>query len=170
MDNIITISGRILFNPKDYTKKHARQSSWKKMAMVMMKGDLEDYYAWFIKKRYGLELNQSLRGPHISFINDHIRDFKNESDKKTHELWDLIGKKYNGTEIDIVLGVDARSDGHHWWLNIPEEYRTELHGIRNELGLDRPNWGLHMSIGHANPKFEEHSNYIHGLIKKGLIQ
>jgi len=67
-----------------------------------------------------------------------------------------------------------------------EEDREELHAIRAELGLGRPYYGLHMSIGRAenfvdNDKFIpgaekakemniEQSKYIHRLIKNGQIK
>ena len=74
MKNEITYRGTIIFDPKDRTAKHKAQASWKKIAMIEFGGDMCDYYAWFIKKRYGVTLNSPLRGPHISFINDHVND------------------------------------------------------------------------------------------------
>jgi len=44
-----------------------------------------------------------------------------------------------------------------------------LQSIRTELGLGKPFFGLHMSIGYANEKNIEHSEYLHDLIKKGYI-
>lgn len=170
MKNTITYKGTILFDPKDVTNKHVNQSSWKKMAMVLLDGEICEYYSWLIEKRYGLVLNRPLRGAHISFINDSINDIKTGTglinNKDVHFVWDNLAKKWNGKEIDIVLDVDARSDGTHWWLNIPNEERTILHNIRKEIGLDRPHWGLHMSIGYANERNIEHSKYIVNLCKK----
>jgi len=104
--------------------------------MVFFEGDVAEYYAWFIKKRYNLILNKPLRGAHISFIND--------STPKTND--------------------------EHWWLNIPHEEREQLQSIREELGLGRPYFGMHMSIGYVNEKNLPHSKYIHDLIKKGFIK
>jgi hypothetical protein len=147
------------------------------MAMIMFRGDLCDYYAWFINRRYNLPLAKPLRNAHISFINDREKD--------TNGKWEEVKKKWDGKEIEVILNVDPRTDGHHWWLNIPEEHRGEIHGIRKELGLGRPFYGLHMSIGYARDEYsdefegnalkakqmnEKHSEYIHGLIKKGLIE
>lgn len=167
MNNTITLSGRIVFDPKDRTVKHQKQSSWKKIAMIIIKDDIVDYYAWFLKKRYGIVLNSPLRGAHISFINDSIRDFnggfynpsKAGSVKERELLWSKVKKKYNNTKIDITLSVDVRSNGEHWWLTVPHENRDELYKIRTELGLPRPNLGkdksgnlkplgIHMTIGY----------------------
>jgi len=177
-ENTITVRGQIVFDPKNLTKKHQAQGSWKKVAMVFFhKSDLCGYYAWFIKKRYNLPLAEPARLPHISFINDR------ESD--TNGKWEEMKKKWHGKTIDVTLNTDVRTDGTHWWLIIPEDEREQLHDIRAELGLSRPYFGLHMSIGYARNSHddvdhgtnsekairmnEEHSKYIYELLKKGMI-
>ena len=172
MENTITLIGKILFEPENKTKKHEAQSSWKKLAMVLIDGEITQYYAWFIEKRYNLILNKPLRGAHISFINDRMNDMSLNGERSIQEvevLWETVKKKWDGKEISIVLDVSPRTDSKHWWLNIPHEFRNELQGIRNELGLGKPYWGMHMSLGYANEKNIEHSTYIHNLIKTGLI-
>jgi len=170
MVNKIKLSGKIVFDPKNKTNKHNSQASWKRVAMIMFDGDVTDFYSWFIYKRYGLVLNKPLRGAHISFINDSNRDIQTGSGLVNEEdvdlLWNMVKKKWDGKQIDILLDVDVRSDGKHWWLNIPEENRSVIHSIRKEIGLDRPYFGLHLSVGYANDKNIEHSKYILGLIKK----
>lgn len=167
MKTTIKVTGTIKFDPKDVTKKHAKQASWKCVAMVMFNCDMSEYYSWLLKKRYNITLNKPLRGPHVSFINDRKSD--------TNGKWEEIKKKYHNKKIDVVLNLEPRTDSNnegstcHWWLTVPEEERIELHGIRTELGLGRPHWGLHMSLGHANEKWKEHSKYIHRLVKKGII-
>jgi ABC-type phosphate transport system ATPase subunit len=106
---MIELKGKIWFDPKNVTKKHNNQAEWKRMAMVMFEGDASEYYAWFIKKRYNLILNQPLRGAHISFINDSIRDMGDKAD-----MWDSVKDKYNGMEVKLILDTDVRSDGKHW--------------------------------------------------------
>ena len=168
MVNTITVKGKIKFDPSDKTNKHKNQATWKRVAMVLIEGELAEYYAWFIKKRYNLPLNRPLRGAHVTFINDRASDMNGK--------WDEVKKKWDGKEIEIVLSVDPRTDSvkdnssGHWWLNVPEEHREQLHGIRAELGLGRPYWGLHMALGYANEKNIAHSKYIHGLIINGFIK
>ena len=163
---MILLKGKIEFDPVDRTKKHKDQASWKKVAMVVFEGDICEYYAWFIKKRYSLSLNKPLRGAHITFINDSLRDMGQNIEK-----WDEVKAKYSGKEIEVVISIDPRTDSDepnstgHWWLNIPEECRHELQSIREELGLGRPYYGLHLSIGHANERNKDHSAYIHRSIK-----
>lgn len=181
----IKMKGKIYFDPKDKTTKQKSQASWKKVAMVLIEGDLCEYYAWFIKKRFNLELTKPLRGAHISFINDHTQNMNKQ--------WEEVKKKWHKKEIDIILDVRPHfsksgkysKDGGHWWLIIPHNERDFLHDIRNELGLGKPFFGLHMTIGNAvnkRPEVKndagattalkmniEHSDYIIQLIKDGLI-
>lgn len=173
MKERITLTGRIGFNPEDKTNKHLLQSSWKKIAMVFIEGDVCEYYAWFLQKRYNITLNKPIRGAHVSFINDSMRDLTQDNDKLEEEilqLWEDVKAKWDGKEIDIVLDLNPKTNGRIWWLNIPEEERAGLQAIRNELGLDKPFFGMHMSIGYANEKIIEHNTYIHESIKQGYIK
>lgn len=166
-----------MFDPEDVTSKHERQSSWKKVAMIMIPGDIHKLYCWFVKKRYNLPLKYPLRGAHISFINDRESEMNGK--------WEEVKNRWQGKKIDVILDVDPRSDEINWWLNIPNENRDEIHAIRAELGLGRPFFGLHMTIGSARNEYsplengggttvkamgmhEEHSKYIVNLIRDGF--
>jgi hypothetical protein len=186
VENVIKIKGTIYFDPPDRTKKHERQGKWKKIAMIKFDGDLCEYYAWFLKKRYNITLHKPQRGAHITFINDRKSDMNGK--------WEEVKKKWNNKEIEVTINLDPRTDSaeskgrttYNWWLNIPEEQRDEIHKIREELGLERPFFGLHMTIGRAvnfipEGKFQdgaarakemnvEQSIYIHDLILKGHIR
>lgn len=185
MKNTIKIKGIIKFDPPDKTNKHKSQSEWKKVAMIFFEGDLCEYYAWFIKKRYNITLHKPLRKAHITFINDKVSEMNGK--------WESVKEKWNGKEIEVYIDIEPRTDSaeskgrttHNWWLNVPQDKREELHSIREELGLGRPYFGLHMTIGRAvnfvpDGKFEngaarakemnvEQSMYIHDLFLKGFI-
>lgn len=167
---MILVKGRIGFDPPSKTKKQIGQDSWKRIAMVYLEGDLTEYYSWFIQNRYGIKLNKPMRGPHISFINDSLRDLTKDFTLDTdlvEENWNRVKEKWDGRIILISLDLDVRTDGRTWWLNIPQEDRLALQEIRNELGLGRPYFGMHMSIGYANEREIIQSQYIHELIKEG---
>lgn len=171
MDTIELI-GKIVFSPDNKTRKHNKQSSWKKIAMVMFEGDVSEFYAWFIKKRFNLPLNKPLRGAHISFINDDINKMTQNgkiTQAEAEANWNATKKKWDGKKIPITVSVSPRTNGEHWWLNIPPEHQGLLMEIRQELGLGMPFFGFHLSLGYANDKNIEHSNYIHHLIKVGLV-
>jgi hypothetical protein len=172
MENKIKLIGKIGFEPENITKKHNLQASWKHIAMVFFSGDVTEYYAWFIEKRYNLKLNKPLRGAHISFINDSFREMSSNGEKSIDDVkknWEMVKKKWNNQKVEISLSLEPKTDDKHWWLNVPQEDRDGLHGIRAELGLSRPFFGLHMTIGYANEKWLPHSCYIHSCIKSGLI-
>lgn len=168
----ILVSGKILFDPDDHTKKHIAQSSWKRIAMIMVDGEVSEYYSWFIKKRFNLVLNKPIRGSHVSFINDSMRDLSlngTYTDDQIQIRWEGVKERWNDKIFEVSLYTNARTDGKHWWLNVTDESRADLQQIRSELGLNKPFFGMHLTIGYANERNIDHSNYIHGLIKSGLI-
>lgn len=169
MFNEVTYKGIIEFDLENVTNKHIKQSEWKRTAMVILEGEIYQYYQWFLKKRYNLILNKPLRESHISFINDRFTDVKGETLEDKEKLWNEVKNKYNGKSMDIILDLNVRTNAEHWWLNVTEQSRTNLQVIRNELGLNKPYFGLHMTIGYSNDKNLYHSEYIHNLLKKGLI-
>jgi len=159
---LVRLRGKIVFEPLNYTSKHNKQASWKRIAMVTFDGEMAEYYAWFIERRYNLVLNRPLRGAHVSFINDSVKEI-NGGDK----TWEEVKSRWDGKEIDIILNTDARTNGEHWWLKADSPM---FETIRKELGLPDPYFNYHMTIGYANERNIEHSNYIHDLIKKGFAE
>ena len=165
-NNLIYLRGNIVFEPEDKTNKHKLQSSWKKSAMVLFDGEDCEYYSWFINKRYGLKLNKPLRSAHLTFINDRFSDINNNEGtlEEKEIIWNSVKEKYNDTEVEVILDVDVRTNSEHYWMNIPHEHREELQKIRSELGLGRPYFGMHFSVGYCNEKNKEHSEYVHRLM------
>ena len=189
--NKFTLKGTIIFDPKDRTNKHKAQASWKKIAMVVFDDSdsgLCEYYAWFIKRKYGIVLNKPLRGPHISFINDHIRDLnggfynpdKSGTEKERHYMWGQLKKKYHKKPIDVTISSEIQTNGEHWWLRIEHEDREELYHIRSQVGLPKPNLGknkdgslkplgIHLTIGYpVNGRVDE-DDFIDGVQKAGRM-
>lgn len=158
MNNSVNIKGKVIFDPDNKTRKHNRQADWKRVAMVMFEGDMAEYYAWFISKRYNITLNKPIRGAHVTFISDSVREI-NGGDVK----WEEIRKKYDSTEIEVTLNLDARTNGEHWWLRTSSK---DFDNIRAELGLGQPYFNYHMTLGFTNERNIFHSEYIHGLIVK----
>lgn len=171
--NKIKTYGTIVFDVEDKTNKHKLQSSWKKTAFVLIGDDSCQYYSWFLKKRYNIILNQPLRLSHISFINDSMHDLTQKGEILENlalERWEKCKQKWNDKQIQIILDLNPKTDNRSWWLNIPQDERDLLHSIRAEVGLGKPHFGLHMSIGYANENNIYQSTYIHSLIKNGFIK
>ena len=157
--NHVEAIGTIIFDPEDVSKKHGRQSSWKKVAMLMLKDDTAEYYAWFIRRRYNVVLNKPLRGPHITFINDR--------EKNMNGQWSAVREKWDGNLVSISLNVDVRTNSEFWCLNVLPN--GTLKEIRMELGLGDPFFPFHLTVGYPNDKNEHHSRYIHDLLSRGMI-
>ena len=150
--------GKIVFDVPNVTRKHNRQSDWKRIAMVMFEGDMAYYYAWFIERRYGIKLNHPIRGAHVTFVNDSIKGVDGGDVK-----WEEVRKKWDGKEIEVTLNLDARTNVEYWWLRASSE---SFSIIREELGIGEPYFSYHMTVGFLNERNMEQSKYIHDLILK----
>jgi hypothetical protein len=164
----IKYRGTIHFDPKNKTKKHINQSEWKKVALILFEGDICEYYSWFFKKNFHLYLNKPLRGAHVTFINDKQDSIKGNSLKDKLCLWNSICSKWENKKIELEFNLSPRSNAQHWWLNVSQTSRDELQEIRNELGLSTPFFGLHLTIGIANEKNLQHSDYIRKVLSSNL--
>ena len=86
----------------------------------------------------------------------HRRQSNFWADEKN--IFDEATRIFNGKEIDFYIETEPRSNGSHWWLRV---YSPDSESIREALGLSRePYFGLHLTIGHANERNIEHSEYI----------
>lgn len=147
--------GVLEFQPQNITKKHNNQSSWKRIAMIRCYDDTAAYYSWFLDKRFNLKLNRPLRGSHITFINDKDIEVPNFNE---------ISKIYNKKTIKFYIDPRPFSNGLHWWLRI---YSPESEHIRILCGGSaKPFFGMHLTLGYANEKNIEHSQYIFNLCKR----
>jgi hypothetical protein len=158
---VFKVRGILDFSPEDKTKKHVSQASWKKVAMIRTNCELDRYYAWFLKKRFNLELVRNLRGTHVTFINDRM-------DAKT---FNQFAELFAGKEIDFYVETEPRSNGEHWWLRV---HCPEAESIREIMGLSRdPFFGMHLTLGRAEQRYpegvEENNNSIMK-IKKDYIE
>lgn len=140
---VFKVRGILEFSPEDKTKKHLSQASWKSVAMIRTNCEMDAYYAWFLKKRFNLELNKNLRGTHVTFIND----------KMDKDIFKQAAIVFNGKEIDFYVETEPRSSGEHWWLRV---HCPESEIIRESMGLSKdPFYPLHLTLGHAVVKYPE---------------
>ena len=144
------VQGKLIIDPKDVTKKHFRQASWKRVAIIQFPGDDTDkMWRWYLKKRYGLELNQPLRNSHVTIINDKFDD---------NAKWQEFKMKFNNMAVSIDLSKELRSNGEHWWLKVNST--PQIKDLRDYLNLGEPFFRYHLTIGLANERNIEHSEYI----------
>jgi hypothetical protein len=148
------MKGVLLVDPPNVTRKHKNQSIWKRVAIIQFPGDETDrLWRWYMKSRYGLELNQPLRQSHVTIINDKFND-----DHK----WNEFKRKFNHTEFRIEPTKELRSNGEHWWLKVNSNPIIEH--LRSYLNLGPPFFQYHLTIGLANERNIEHSKYIQEII------
>lgn len=172
MTHTISYTGRIEFEPENRTKKHIAQAAWKKVAMIMFDGDVAEYYSWFLKKRFNLDLLKLHRQAHITFINDAFDDLNNRNgtNEEKEALWEKLKNKWDGKELSVILNLRPFSNVSTWWLIVDHKHREEIQAIRSEVGLSRPYFGLHMTFGNVHPYQIEHSEYINSMNEKGLLE
>jgi hypothetical protein len=152
--DLIRAVGIMDWEPENKTRKHQTHSKWKRVAMIKTGCDLEMYYAWFLERRFNLVLNKTIRGSHVTFISEEI-DFK--TFEEASNLW-------HGKELEFFYEIEPRTDGKHWWLRVHSPQAEE---IRQSLGLERePYFAFHLTLGHANEKWIEHSEYVLRQCKK----
>lgn len=140
---VFKVKGILEFNPVNRTKKHRDQALWKRVAMIRTYCDMDEYYRWFLKKRFNLELNSNLRGTHVTIINDRM-DF---------DAFENASEIFNGKEIEFYVDTEPRSNGKHWWLRV---YCPEAESIREVMGLSRePYLAFHLTLGYALEKYPD---------------
>lgn len=149
---VIKVKGTLDFRLPDVTKKHKKQD-WKKVAIIKTKCDIDNYYAWFLEKRFNLEFVKNLRGAHVTII----------SDKMDSEIFEQASKIFDGKEITFFYEIEPKTNNKHWWLRV---HCPEAEAIRSALGLSKePYFEFHLTIGYVNEKNLAHSKYVNSLIK-----
>jgi hypothetical protein len=74
------------------------------------------------------------------------------------DIFNQVSLIFNGKEIDFYVETEPRSNGNHWWLRV---YCPDAEIIRETCGLNRePYFSFHLTLGKANEKNIEHSEYI----------
>jgi hypothetical protein len=160
------VKGILEFDPVDVSKKHAQQSTWKKVAMVRFPKEDEtfSYYKWLLEQRFGVRipdtnvfewkgrLNDPVRGTHVTAINEIIDD---EIYLQAKEIFD--GKEVSITYDPTLIRCNKKGDKMWWHMKV---YSDDIMNIRTAMGLGAPYHSLHLTIGLVNPKFIDHSEWI----------
>lgn len=147
---MVEIKGILHFDPVNISKKHKKQSSWKKVAMVKFEDETDLLYSWFLKKRFNLELNRPMRGAHVTIISDIVDDV----------IWEEARKAFHGKEITLKYDVSPKSNGEHWWLKVESK---DAENIRVAMGLSAvPYFNYHLTIGYAADRIDSDGNSMGG--------
>jgi hypothetical protein len=154
---MFTVKGKIVFDPKDMTRKHAAQSDWKRSAIVLLDCDTHLYYMWLLERRFGLKLNRPLRGTHFTIINDRVNT------KERTESFERAKEKWDGKEVEFTYKPDYRTDDKHFWFRVHSDDAIQ---IRTDAELGKPHWGFHLTVGLVSEKYQEDCAYIHRMMLK----
>lgn len=146
--------GKLTFDPLPLSgNKSVMFKPW--WIILQMTDDTDNYYRWFIEKRYGLKLQRPAWGGHISIV---------RGETTSQENWNIFKTKYDGKEIEFEHSGEIRTNGNHWWLRT---YCDNLKDFREEMGYPRDGlWGLHLTIGVPIPLHLQHSFYLWDCIRR----
>ena len=164
---LITVKGKIKFDPDKVTKKHLSKSSHKTCLIELYGADLSAYYSWFLSKK-GLNLIGPLRGSHITLIDDKFMYLKGSNILMKTDIWNKVKEKYDRQKIEIEINISKyHSSTKHWWFRLSKKSDELLMKIRNELGLNKPKFPFHVTIGYINDRPENiiQSFYLQEIIK-----
>jgi len=155
--NTLHGAGKIIFDPVPLTGKVEKlfKPHW---AIISVDDDVDDYYRWFLNKRFNLILQPPAWGPHIT-VADGLPPAMDG-------IWDQVKAKYNNQTVEFEYENFPKSNGKHWWLRVKCDIIAE---VRSELHLPKGlKWGLHLTLGLPIPRHEEHSIYIHRIETQGF--
>jgi len=163
--------------------------------MVIIPGDICNYYRYQLKKRYGLLLQRPGWGSHVSVISgETIFETNYDTIVSVTKLFFKKNTKAKPEDVYLYLldkGLVCVEELANWWKlkkkynkkQIEFEYEIgpktmgkhwwlrvrseELKDIREEFGYERIGyWGLHLTLGNPHPLYVEHSAYVHNNYKK----
>lgn len=130
IDGWIKASGKLLYDPPrpGLKKKHKARS-----VIIQPKfDDIDLYYQWFLKKRYGLRLQRPVWRPHVTIVKGNEK-IKNE----------LSWKKHDQVIIEYEYSPAIEKNFQFWTLPVRCDQMKEL---RRDLGL-KPDFPFHITIG-----------------------
>lgn len=124
-------------------------------AIIIVNDDVDDYYRWFLKKRFNLILSAPAWGPHITI-----------ADGQKADNWQEMKMNYDNMLVGFEHSIFSRSNSEHWWLKvncpIADEFRGKLK-VKKNL-----HYSYHLTLGTPIPRHIEHSRYIHHIETKTL--
>lgn len=145
----------IYFDPNHVTKKHEEQSSWKAVGIALLKDDTEAYYRWFLERRFNLKLIKTIRGSHLTFLNEKYENIKVD--------YEEAKKYFTNKKVTIKYHPKNLRFGNGFWFILAES--DDLMNVRSALGLGKPYFDFHITLGNTNELGKEQSQYIKDVLK-----
>jgi hypothetical protein len=130
MTQWIKMTGKLVYDPvrPDLKKTHKQRT----LIIQPRHDELDLYYQWFLKKRYGLMLQRPMWRTHVTVVagNEHL---PNEASWKKHE----------GKYVEFLYSPELEKHWQFWVLPVSGE---GLMDMREELGL-KSKFSFHITIG-----------------------
>lgn len=145
--------GKLRFNPEPLNAHHKR--SGRCVVLELEETGYAEVHRWLFQKHTGMQLVKPQRDDHITIVSWY------ESHNINEESWNHWSKHNEGACYPIELHPTTSDPGFgYWWMPVKEQFRSVLHELRVELGLEeRPLSGLHLTVGSVKPGEQNTSDY-----------
>lgn len=121
---------KIIYDPYRPGIKKIRQGT---LVVAEVDSQIAEYYRWWVKKRFGLRLQNTAWIPHITLIDGKAFNLNK------HSNWKL----FHNSVIDFEYSVEIEQHWKFWTLPVRGK---ALHDVRKSLGMN-PNYHFHITIG-----------------------
>lgn len=144
--SLLKVFGKIEVFPLDRERIKQKKKPFEEQTIVLkVDDDISKYYAWFLKKEWGLELEFPSFGTHVTVNNGSL------------EIPDVaLKEEYLQAINGMSLIVDCNPEIYRVWeFFAMKVYSEQLNEIRQNLGLPLKEY-FHITVGriHVNAKKE----------------
>lgn len=129
--NWVKGSAKLVYDPYRPGIKKVRKGE---LIVAEVDTNIAEYYRWWVKKRYGLRLQNTAWISHITIV-----DGKSALDLSKNENW----KKFHGQFIEFEYSVEIEQHWKFWTLPVRS---NDLMMVRKSLGL-APSYNFHITFG-----------------------
>jgi len=114
-----------------------------KWCLVEVPKDVINYYIKTIYSVWGIKLNSSYHGAHVTVVDGR------REDASRHKLWGTNHGKKVLVEYSEIRNKSPYYTGEYWWLKVRNT--QDFSNIRVMLGLpEKLFWDFHITIGYNN--------------------
>lgn len=129
-------NGKFIFSPTRPGLKKLHRSFDRAVILKLDNGVVE-YYAWWLRRKYGIQVSLPAWGAHITVVSDKDR-------VKDGIAFEALKKRFEGKILNVSHDVYLKKKWQFWVLDVtPTE---EMLKVRRDLGLNE-DFPFHITIG-----------------------
>lgn len=129
-------NGKFMFSPTRPGLKKLHRSFDRAVILKLDNGVVE-YYSWWLRRKYGIQVSLPAWGAHITVVSDKDR-------VKDGIAFDTLKKRFEGKILSVSHDVYLKKKWQFWVLDvIPTQ---EMLQVRRDLGLNE-DFPFHITIG-----------------------